>query len=141
MAPTTLVTFLKKRGVLVLYHEEERKNFLIMLLTSLLMFVPFVGQTVSTIARLGTIGRAIAMLGEAGQGAFDIYAVVDNPDSEPLAVFGLVLGAGALRDINKVGQAAKAAGGMNPEDLARLGGRVSGRMKSIKSIAGDTCSR
>ncbi|KAK1763783.1 glycoside hydrolase superfamily [Phialemonium atrogriseum] len=121
--------------------EEQQKNFLIMLLTSLLMLVPFVGQTVGTIARLGTIGRAIAMLGEVGHGAFDIYAVVDNPDSVPLAIFGLVLGAGALRDINKVGQAAKAARGMNPEDLAKLGGRVSGRMKTIKSIAGDTCSR
>lgn len=121
--------------------EENQKNFIILLLTSLLMLVPFVGQTVGTIARLGTLARTLALIGEAGQAALHIYSIVDNPDNAPLAIFGLVLGAGALRDITKVAPAAKAARGMKADDLAKLGGRVESRMNAVKSIAGHSCAR
>nr|XP_036590015.1 glycoside hydrolase family 18 protein [Colletotrichum truncatum]KAF6802020.1 glycoside hydrolase family 18 protein [Colletotrichum truncatum] len=122
-------------------EKDKEKEFLTWFLTSILMLVPVVGQTLGTVARLATIGRAIAMLGEAGGIAYDVASIVDDPDNAPMAVFGLILGVGALRDSAKVIKASSAARGMSANDLGKLGGKVETRMTTISSVIGRSCSR
>lgn len=112
-------------------EEEKRKQFILFFLTFLLMIIPGVGE-VAAAAELANVARIIAMLGEAGNAALSIYEIVENPSSAPLAIFGILLGAGGLvRGPKAFGDAAAARRAMAAGDVAKLGDNVKMGMDKI----------
>ena len=76
------------------------------------------------------------MLGTAGNAAFDVYTIVDDPKNAPLAIVGLIMAPLALADVAVVAKAAQIRRGMSTEDIAKLGDRVAQRMTKLKAITG-----
>lgn len=76
--------------------KEEQKNLIITIVSAVLAVVPFVGEGSAALAGMATLGRMIAFAGEIANGALTLYEVVDNPESAPMAMFGMLLGAAPL---------------------------------------------
>ncbi|KAJ0382921.1 hypothetical protein COL922a_011537 [Colletotrichum nupharicola] len=76
--------------------EEEQKNLILLIVTVVLAVVPFVGEELAGAAGLAALARAIAIAGDAGNAAFDIYSMVDDPSSIGYTIFG-TLSAGEAR--------------------------------------------
>lgn len=57
-------------------------------------------------AGLASLGRKLALIGEARLTGLGIFDLVEHPGNTRPAIFGLILGAGALLDVAKVGKAA-----------------------------------
>ncbi|KAK2746097.1 hypothetical protein FQN57_003437 [Myotisia sp. PD_48] len=117
-------------------EEAKRKEFIMWFITAILFILPLAGQALAAVGRLAAIGRGLAMLGEAGGVAFEVWSVVDDPSSAPMVVFGLVFGALGVRDAAKIGQASKAMRSMSSGDIAKLGGKIPGRLNTIRNIIG-----
>lgn len=113
-------------------EKEQEKLFLQLFLTFLLMLVPIVGQAVGSVAGLLNVGRLIVVLGEMGAGAVGIYDVIQNPD-DPLAIFGLILGVGALADLTKVTKAASLRRSFDDASIGKMGTGFSSNMGKVNS--------
>jgi hypothetical protein len=120
------------------WDADKRKSVLLAFLTGIFLIVPVVGEVVSGIAALATIGRIIALAGVAGNVALGIHDVVENKDNPALAIFGLILEPLALLDVAKVSKAAQVKRGMSADDLKKLGAGDGSRMDQVKK-ANDYC--
>ncbi|QPH06483.1 hypothetical protein C2857_004988 [Epichloe festucae Fl1] len=117
-------------------EEKDKKMLALNFLMALFFFLPAVGNAVASVG-LATLGRFLATLGELGNIGQGIYDIVDDPKSAPLAIFGIILGAGALKDIAKVRKAADLQRGMSSQMIKSMGGDVEARLNIIKR-RGDT---
>ncbi|RHZ44851.1 uncharacterized protein CDV56_103313 [Aspergillus thermomutatus] len=119
--------------------REKRKAILFAFLSASFFFVPVVGEIVSGLTSLVTIGRIVALMGTVGNVALDIYTVVDDDKNAPLAIFNLILAPLALLDIARVSRAANFRRAMPGDELSKLGDKLAARMDMISRIK-DRCS-
>ena len=122
-------------------EEEKRKNIILAFLSAIFFFLPIAGQIVGTVAALANVARVIATIGVLGDIALEIQSIVADKDNLPLAIFGIVLSPLALMDVAKIGKAASFRRDMTPEQVGKLGERVSKPLESIARIKGGTCAR
>ncbi|KAJ5214661.1 hypothetical protein N7449_001830 [Penicillium cf. viridicatum] len=87
---------------------ENRKRQDLLFLSALLSLIPIGSEIIGAVNGLASIGRFIALVGEASLVGMDIYSIVDDPSSVPFLIFGYILSADALTDAVKVNKAAKA---------------------------------
>lgn len=113
-------------------QEQERKSFILNFLSAILFLLPIAGGAVATIS--ASVGRIILLMGEAGNLAMGIHDIVENPKMAPFAIFGLIIGAQGLRDIGKIGQAAKLRHDMTPDQTKKLSEGIAGKMTKIDDI-------
>lgn len=123
------------------WEEEKRKNIILAFLTAIFFFIPIAGEVLGSIAALANIGRVIATLGAAGELALDIYSIVDDKDNLPLAILSIVLSPLAILDAVQIGKAAGFRRDMTPEQVGKLGSRISDPLNSISKIKGAMCKR
>ncbi|KXJ87798.1 hypothetical protein Micbo1qcDRAFT_151809 [Microdochium bolleyi] len=110
--------------------EARKKKELILLIVSIvLMVVPFLAEVGFSVAGLAAMARFAFIGGEIANGALSIAEIIDNPESAPFAVMGMLLGAaGRGKSQEEVfGTAAKARKAMD-------GPAVSGMGKSFKAM-------
>ncbi|KAH7152614.1 hypothetical protein EDB81DRAFT_789377 [Dactylonectria macrodidyma] len=91
--------------------EEQKKKELILLIVSLvLMVVPFLSEVGFSIAGLAAMARFAFIGGEIANGALSIAEIIDDPSSAPFAIMGMVLGAaGRGKSVEEaMGEAAQA---------------------------------
>ena len=120
--------------------EEQRKAIILAFIGAILFFVPVAGEILGTVTELADLASIITILGATGNAALDIYTIIDDPQNAPLAIMGLVFAPAALADVATITKAANIRRGMKDGDIAKLGTKLSGRMKSIKKVTG-TCVR
>jgi hypothetical protein len=68
----------------------------------------------------------------------DIYQTIEDPTNAIFLVLGLVMGAGALQDVGKVTQAARAQRNLmkaKPEDIAKLGKTISDGLGKVQRVS------
>ncbi|PSK36632.1 Endochitinase B [Elsinoe australis] len=123
-------------GVVEDMEEEKRKQIIMAFVTALLFFVPMAGQVLSAVASLANIGRIIAVLGTAGQLAYDIVDLVNNKGNAPMTIFSIVLAPLAFMDIVQLTRAANARRVMQAGDVAALGKNVGGKMAIVQKVTG-----
>jgi chitinase len=84
-----------------------------------------VGEELALASGLVTLGRTIAIAGEAGNAALDIYDTVKNPDSAVINILGMLIGVGAIaraeRSGKGIGDVAQIRRGMTADNIAKLG--------------------
>lgn len=119
-------------------EEAKEKAILMAFLSAIFLFVPIVGEVIGSISSLATIGRIVALMGNVGNAALDIYTIVDDKDNAPLAIFNLILAPLALVDIAAVAKAANYRRGMSADDISKLGEKLGTRMTTISRIK-DRC--
>ncbi|OIW22603.1 hypothetical protein CONLIGDRAFT_638216 [Coniochaeta ligniaria NRRL 30616] len=127
---------IKKMGDKI--DDEKEKNLILLILTAFLMIIPGIGELVIP-AELANLARIMAIGAEAANAALDIYQVVQDPSSAPLAVFGILLGGLSLLKAPKMfGDAATAKRAMKAGDLAKLGDTVKNGVQRVNSLT-KTC--
>ncbi|KAK7188927.1 hypothetical protein DPSP01_013067 [Paraphaeosphaeria sporulosa] len=88
-------------------EEEQRKAIILAFVSAILVFIPIVGEILSTVAETADIAGTIAVLAAAGHAAFDVYTIVDDPKNASLAIFNLIMAPLALADVAVVAEAAQ----------------------------------
>ncbi|KAI1361353.1 hypothetical protein F5Y08DRAFT_314931 [Xylaria arbuscula] len=119
--------------------EAERKETIALFLGAIFFIVPLAGEALAA-AGLATLGRYIALIGEAGGVGQGIYEIASDPDSLPLAIFDLILGAGAIRDAATVGKAAKYRNEFRSKD-GMLGDAIKDDLDKIAKVNKEVCSK
>ncbi|OLN89005.1 hypothetical protein CCHL11_06054 [Colletotrichum chlorophyti] len=114
-------------------EEAEKKTFIMNFLMAVFFLLPAIGSSLGSLG-LTTLGRIFIGIGEAGALGQGIYDVVQDPKSAPFLIFDLILGAGALRDVAKVGRAAQIRRDMKPEAVGKLSTAIQGRLGSIDKV-------
>ncbi|KUM62831.1 hypothetical protein ACN42_g4272 [Penicillium freii] len=85
---------------------ENRKQQIPLSLSALLSLIRIGSEVISAINGLACIGRLIALADEASIVGMGHYSVADDPPSAPSLIFGYILSADALTDVDKVNKAA-----------------------------------
>ncbi|KAB5566216.1 hypothetical protein GE09DRAFT_1284051 [Coniochaeta sp. 2T2.1] len=118
--------------------EEKRKAFILAFLSTIFLVIPIIGEVIGAVTELADVGVILGLLGAAGNAATDIYTIVDDPKNAPLVIVDLILSSLALADSATISKAANIRGAMKAEDVAKLGGKIDSRMKTIEKVKG-TC--
>ncbi|KAJ5827672.1 Glycoside hydrolase superfamily [Penicillium robsamsonii] len=114
---------------------EYKKEMIINFAAALVMLVPAVGETIGTLG-LATIGRVVMLAGEAGNAAFGVYGIVEDPKSAVFSIFGALIG---VRGEMGFARAAEARRSMSEKENSALGKYVQGRMDGVKSVQQRSC--
>jgi chitinase len=122
-------------------EEEKRKSIILAFLSAIFFFLPIAGQIIGTVTALANVARVIATIGVLGDVALEIQSIVEDKNNLPLAIFGIVLSPLAIMDVAKIGKAASIRRDMSPEQVGKLGERVSKPLDQISRIKGGTCKR
>lgn len=115
-------------------EAEKRKALILAFILGFLFLIPIGGEIIGGISGLAQVGRFIALAGEAGLVASDVYSVVNDPSSVPFVLFSYMLGLGALRDRSGVHSAADVRRAMKDGDIAKLGKAVVNGLGKIRKI-------
>jgi chitinase len=115
-------------------EEEERKNLILTFISALFLILPGVGEALGALADLALLGRIAAMAGNAGNAALSIYDVVQDPQSAPFAICGLLLGGVLGRSDKAFADAAKIRRGMSADIIAALSKDVSTSMGKVAKL-------
>ncbi|KAJ5181910.1 hypothetical protein N7449_012057 [Penicillium cf. viridicatum] len=119
-------------------EEAKWEAILMAFLTVIFFFIPVIGEVAGAVSSMAAIGRIVALLGEVGNVALNIYTIVDDPDNAPLAMFGLILSPLALTDAVAISRAASARRSMSADDVSKLGEGLNERLSKINNIK-DVC--
>jgi hypothetical protein len=70
--------------------EAQKKETILLFITGILGFIPIAGEAAASLG-LATLGRIIRIVGSVGDAAFELYGIVDTPESAIFAVFGALI--------------------------------------------------
>lgn len=105
-------------------EKKRKRNFILLIISAVLLFVPVIGEEVAAAVGLSTLARTIAIAGELGNAAVDIYDTVQDPSSAVVNILGLLLGVGGIaktiREGEDIAKVAKLSRGMSPDQGTRL---------------------
>ena len=106
-------------------RDEERKNLILMILSIVLMVIPFVGEELGPLVGSVTqVARIATIIGEAGNAAVTVADIIEDPLSAPFAILGLLGGIGApgskVTETEAFGKAAAARKAMSASKLAKF---------------------
>lgn len=120
-------------------EAKRKKDFILLIVSVVLMFVPVIGEELALAAGFATLARAIALAGELGNAALGIYDTVEDPKSAVVNILGMLLGVGAIakvaRDGKGIGDVANIRRGMSGDAVASLGKIFKDNDDTLQSIA------
>lgn len=99
---------IKKIGAEV--EEAKKKEMIMNIISIVLVVIPFVGEATAALGGAVAIARAAFVIGEVGNTALSIYEIVDNPESAPFAILGIIGTASTIRATGARQAFSKAAG-------------------------------
>ncbi|KAI2999287.1 unnamed protein product [Aspergillus niger] len=103
-------------------EEAQKKELILTIVTAVLAVVPLVGDASLAAAGLEDVARAVALIGETTNAAFDLYTIVSDPASAPMAILGMMLGSAALgRDSQSFAKMGKLRRDMSEDALSDMG--------------------
>lgn len=116
--------------------EEQKKQTIMAFIMAFLFVVPGIGEAVEGIEVLAQISTITRLIDFAGNTAVDLYGIVEDPSSAPMAIAGILLGAGTLRnrDTDAWEDAAKIRREMDDAVVGSMGKTVSEEMGKIKRL-------
>ncbi|ATY61851.1 Glycoside catalytic core [Cordyceps militaris] len=117
-------------------NDEQKKNFIILFLTAILFFIPFVGEIAGTIGVLAGVARIITVVGELRAVGLDIYSLVDSKGNDPFAIAGILFAPLALYDVAAVAAAAALRRGMKERQITSIGNEAKQTLDKIDRIKG-----
>ncbi|KFX94360.1 hypothetical protein O988_06345 [Pseudogymnoascus sp. VKM F-3808] len=109
-------------------EETETKEFIINLFSSLLV-VASMGGGALVEAGWKLLGKWLVRAAESGHAAISLVAVVENPDSAPLLIFGLIMSGRTILETQKVAKAATLRRSMKYEEITSFNKEVGALMK------------
>lgn len=116
--------------------KKEREEFIINFVTSLLFFIPMVGEAAGA-AGLTAARSMLRLVGEAGDLGLLTYGIVEDPKSAFMAIFAYVAGAGVGQSGFK--DAAGKMRGMGKNEKAALGPSIKRDLDRIWEVRSGMC--
>ncbi|CAG5181777.1 uncharacterized protein ALTATR162_LOCUS9829 [Alternaria atra] len=117
-------------------EKKEREEFILNFITSLLFFIPVVGEAAGA-AGLTAARSLLRLIGTAGDAALTLYTVIEDPENALIAVFSYLAGAGVGRSGFK--NAAQSRRAISQKDYASLG-NVRTKLDTVESLRGAICA-
>jgi len=77
--------------------KTHTRDLILNILTIVFAVIPFAGMAASALGGAARIATAALIIGEAGNAAISIVEIVDNPQSAPFAILGMLVGAAGLK--------------------------------------------
>ncbi|CAI6334319.1 unnamed protein product [Periconia digitata] len=116
--------------------EEQKKETIMAFILAFLFVVPGIGEAVEGIDILAQVATITRLIDFAGNTAVDLYGIVEDPSSAPMAIAGILLGVGNLRDRNTDAweEAAQIRRKMDDAVVGSMGKTVSDGMGKIKKL-------
>ncbi|KAJ5195437.1 uncharacterized protein N7498_008875 [Penicillium cinerascens] len=105
--------------------ESKKRNFILTIVSVVLIFVPIIGEEAAAAAGLATLARSCAIAGEAGNVGLAIYDTVQNPQSAFVNIIGSLIGVGSIAKVARDGpgldSVARIRQGMKATEISNLG--------------------
>lgn len=120
--------------------EEKKKAIILAFISAILFLIPVAGEVAGSVAGATDVAAILAVTAVVGDTAFGIYSLVSDPDNPMLGIMSIVLAPLALTNIAKVSEASNLRREMSDADIAKLGGRIGPRMKTLQKVIG-ACKR
>ncbi|KAK5157149.1 hypothetical protein LTS14_004667 [Recurvomyces mirabilis] len=116
---------------------QDRKNLILEILTVIFTFIPFLDDVAPAALAAAKIGT---LIGDAGSLAITLQDIVTNPSSAPLAILGVVGGAGAtLADVGNMAKLANARRGISEDTITGIGSKFKALDDDLKAIEQPSC--
>jgi hypothetical protein len=116
---------------------QDTKNLILEILSVVFMFIPFLDDIVPAALAAARIG---ALIGDAGSLAITIQEIVSDPGSAPLAILGVIGGAGAtLADVGNMAKLASARRGIPEDTITGIGPTFRSLDDELKAIQKPAC--
>lgn len=112
-------------------EEEQKKEFIINLISSILVVVSLGGEALVEEGVVAVLGRMLVYTAEGGQAAIGLMEAIEDPQSTPLAIFGIMQSVNAIRDVSEVAKAAKLRRTMTRDDIAKFNEDVANYMTKV----------
>ncbi|KAI1368185.1 hypothetical protein F5Y08DRAFT_347581 [Xylaria arbuscula] len=77
--------------------EAHTRDLVLGILSIVFAIIPFVGEAAVALGGAAKIASVALIIGEGGNAALSIVDIVNNPESAPFAILGLLVGAAGLR--------------------------------------------
>jgi hypothetical protein len=77
--------------------KTHTRDLVLNILAIVFAVIPFAGMAVTALGGAARIATAALIIGEAGNAAISIVEIVDNPQSAPFAILGMLIGAAGLK--------------------------------------------
>ncbi|GKU05305.1 unnamed protein product [Fusarium langsethiae] len=77
--------------------KTHTRDLILNILTIVFAVIPFAGMAATALGGAARIATAALIIGEAGNAAISIVEIVDNPESAPFAILGMLIGAAGLK--------------------------------------------
>ncbi|KAJ5256981.1 CAZyme family GH18 [Penicillium angulare] len=81
--------------------KKERINFILNIVSMVLVVIPFAGEATAAIGGATAIARAAAVVGEVSNAAVTIAEIVNEPKSAPFAILGFLMGSSTAGVVGK----------------------------------------
>ncbi|OBT68746.1 hypothetical protein VE03_02225 [Pseudogymnoascus sp. 23342-1-I1] len=121
-------------------REEERRNFILMIISIIFSFLPFVGEALGIIGGIAAgIGRIAVLVSTGVDIGLGIEQIVHDKASAPMAILGM-LGGGLTRSEFNIGKLASTRRGFLPTDIKSMGTVFKSRDDQLQTIIG-ACKR
>ncbi|KAK0705051.1 hypothetical protein B0H67DRAFT_498289 [Lasiosphaeris hirsuta] len=108
-------------------EEKEKRDRIMLIISIIFMVIPFVGEIGFALAGATAAARIAFMIGEAANAAMTIADIVEDPESAPFAIMGMLLGIGTPKGL-------KGSKAFNDASLARKVMDESGDMAKMGDI-------
>lgn len=116
---------------------QDKKNLILEILSVVFMFIPFLDDIAPEALAAARIG---ALIGDSGSLAVTIQDIVSDPGSAPLAILGVLGGAGAtLADVGSMGRLASARRGIPEDTITGIGPTFKALDDELKVIEKPAC--
>jgi hypothetical protein len=126
---------IKKFGAEIM--EANKKRLILLILSIILMVVPIIGEAGGALfGGITMVSRIAALLDVVGNTGLTAYDIVQDPESAPFAIMGLVMGFGAGRrsEGDAFGEAGKARKGISRSDIAKLGDKFAENDRKVQAV-------
>ncbi|KFY09866.1 hypothetical protein V492_05322 [Pseudogymnoascus sp. VKM F-4246] len=121
-------------------REEERRNFILMIISIIFSILPFVGEAFGFIGGIAAgIGRVAVLVSTGVDIGLGIEQIVHDKGSAPMAILGM-LGGGLTRSEFNIGKLASTRRGFLPTDIKSMGTVFKNRDDQLQTIIG-ACKR
>jgi chitinase len=115
--------------------EEKKKDLILLILSIVLMVLPFVGEAGGALfGGAAMVGRVALIISEAGNAALGIEQIVGDPLSAPFVLIGMLAGIGGAGGRPAYEAAADARRMMKPEMIAKFPTSFIGKDSLIQKI-------
>ncbi|KZL80903.1 alpha-1,3-glucanase mutanase [Colletotrichum incanum] len=126
-------------------QKREQEHLILMILSIVLMVVPFIGEAVGAVfGGISWVARLALLIGEGGNVALGVYDIVKDPASAPFAILGMLVGPTGLPSkgeraaFKKAGDTRRA---LKSGDSKLFGTYFNDKDTKVQNLISNTCKR